>query len=137
MASSGKLCLADLIKFDVSEEFSASIIRVTRMDELRSLRRLLPTVIVVPSSPTVVALMMEALSSSETSIFTEPHGGSSQKTPILRSCNCPLNTMFQNVDLFPSSCEEKLIQVSKRCLMCLIRTSDNEENPQAHWCTLS
>jgi hypothetical protein len=37
---------------------------------LRSLRRLLVTASVVPSSPIVVTLMKEALSSSETSIVT-------------------------------------------------------------------
>jgi hypothetical protein len=36
-----------------------------------SVRRLLVTAIVVPSSPILVALMMEALSSSETSVLTK------------------------------------------------------------------
>jgi hypothetical protein len=37
---------------------------------LRSMRRLLVTVNVVPSSPILVTLMMEALSSFETSVIT-------------------------------------------------------------------
>jgi hypothetical protein len=37
---------------------------------LRSVRRLLVTAIVVPSSPILVTLMKEALSYSETSVFT-------------------------------------------------------------------
>jgi hypothetical protein len=37
---------------------------------LRSVRRLLVTVNVVPSSPILVTLMMETLSSSETSVLT-------------------------------------------------------------------
>jgi hypothetical protein len=37
---------------------------------LRSVRRLLVTPNAVPSSPTLVTLMMEALSSSETSVLT-------------------------------------------------------------------
>jgi hypothetical protein len=37
---------------------------------LRRVRRLLVTTSVVPSSPTLVTLMKEALSSSETSVFT-------------------------------------------------------------------
>jgi hypothetical protein len=37
---------------------------------LRSMRRLLVTANVVPSSPILVTLMMEALSSSETSVLT-------------------------------------------------------------------
>jgi hypothetical protein len=78
-----------LVRTDVSEELSASIIRVTRIGELgtlavtsnrrtlrvqfvvlRSMRRLLVTTNVVPSSPILVTLMMEALSSSETSVLT-------------------------------------------------------------------
>jgi hypothetical protein len=43
----------------------------------RSVRRLLVTASVVPSSPILVTLMMEALSSSET-----PHGVTFQKTPF-------------------------------------------------------
>jgi hypothetical protein len=75
-----------LIRTDVSEELSASIIRVRRIGELgttlavtsnRIVHRLLVTANVVPSSPIVDTLMMEALSSSETS---EPHGVTSQKT---------------------------------------------------------
>jgi hypothetical protein len=37
---------------------------------LRSVRRLLVAASVVPSSPILITLMMEALSSSETSVFT-------------------------------------------------------------------
>jgi NurA-like 5'-3' nuclease len=73
----------DLVKTDVSVEFSASTIRVTRIGELGTLavtnnrrtlrqngvRRLLITTNVVHSSSILVALMMEALSSSETSVL--------------------------------------------------------------------
>jgi hypothetical protein len=77
-----------LIRTDVSEELSASFVWVTRIGELettlaatsnrrtlrkkylRSLRRLLVTANVVPSSPILVTLMKEALRSSETSVFT-------------------------------------------------------------------
>jgi hypothetical protein len=71
-----------LVRTDVSGELSASFIRVTRIDELgttlavTSNRRTLVTVSVVPSSPILVTLMKEALSSSETSVLT------SQKTPF-------------------------------------------------------
>jgi hypothetical protein len=85
MAYSGMLRRVALVRTDVSEELSFSIIRVTRIAELgttlavtrnrRSLRRngvhqLLVTTSVVPSSPILIALMMEALSSSETSVLT-------------------------------------------------------------------
>jgi hypothetical protein len=73
-----------LVRTDVSEELSVSIVRVTVIGELgttlaitsnysvflRSVRRLLVTARVVLSSPFHVTLMMEALSSSETSVLT-------------------------------------------------------------------
>jgi hypothetical protein len=73
-----------LVRTDVPEEFIASIIRVTRIGELRitlavtsnrstlrrntELRLLVP--VKVPSSPILVTLMMEALSFSKTSVIT-------------------------------------------------------------------
>jgi hypothetical protein len=66
-----------LERSDVSEERSASFIRVTRIGELgttlvvtSSVRRLLVIANVVPSSQIIVTLMKEALSSSETSVLT-------------------------------------------------------------------
>jgi hypothetical protein len=75
-----------LVRTDVSEEPSASFIRVRRIGELgttlaatsnrrtllvflRSVRRLLDAANDVPSSPILVTLMKEALGSSETSVF--------------------------------------------------------------------
>jgi hypothetical protein len=73
-----------LVRTDVSEELSASLIRVTSIGELGMLtvtsnrshfvflhivRRLLVTAN-VPSSPILVILIMDALSSSETSVLT-------------------------------------------------------------------
>jgi hypothetical protein len=84
-----------LVRTDVSEERIASITRVTRIGEvgtafavtsnrsklrritivkhivlLRSLLLLLVTANVVPTSPILVTLMMEEISSSETSLLT-------------------------------------------------------------------
>jgi hypothetical protein len=61
-----------LVRIDVSEERSASITRVTRIDELflRSVRQLLIAASIVPTSPILVTLMMEALHSSEKSVLT-------------------------------------------------------------------
>jgi hypothetical protein len=56
-----------LVRTDVSEELSASIIRGTRIGELG---RVAVTNNVVPSSPVLVTLMREALNSSETSFLT-------------------------------------------------------------------
>jgi hypothetical protein len=61
MLSSGMLSRVTLVRTDVSEERSASIIRVTRIGELvflRSVHQLLVTTNVVPSSPNLVTLMM-------------------------------------------------------------------------------
>jgi hypothetical protein len=55
-----------LVRTYVSVELSASFIRVTRIGELGTM---LGTASVVPSSPTVVTLMKEALSSCEMSDF--------------------------------------------------------------------
>jgi hypothetical protein len=85
MVSSGMLRRVALVRTDVSEELSASFIRMTRISELRttlavtsnqyqaflrSVLRLLVTANVVPSSPILVTLMKGALSSSETSVLT-------------------------------------------------------------------
>jgi hypothetical protein len=77
MASSGMLQRVALVRTNVSEERSASFSRVTRIGELglvtvflRSVRRFLVAASVVPSSPVLVTMMMEALGSSETSVLT-------------------------------------------------------------------
>jgi hypothetical protein len=70
-----------IVRTDVSEERSASINKGKRIGELGTMltelllflsivRRMLVTANVVPSSTILVALMMEALRSSETSVLT-------------------------------------------------------------------
>jgi hypothetical protein len=67
-----------LVRTDVSEEYIASTIKGTRIDEpgtmlalfIPSVRPLLVTANVVPSSPSLVTLMMEALNSYGTSVLT-------------------------------------------------------------------
>jgi hypothetical protein len=53
---------------------------VTSIVFLRRVRRLLVTANAVSSSPTLVTLMMDALSSYETSVLTRDTGITSQKT---------------------------------------------------------
>jgi hypothetical protein len=68
-----------LVRTDVSEEPSASFIRVTRIGEIG---RLLVAASVVPSSPILVTLMKEALGSPKRRYLQEPHGLTFQKTPF-------------------------------------------------------
>jgi hypothetical protein len=86
MVSSEMLRRVALVRTDVSEELIASIIRVTRISELGTtqavtsnqgmlrrnnrVRGLLVRANVVPSSLILVTLIMEAISSSETSVLT-------------------------------------------------------------------
>jgi hypothetical protein len=76
MVSSGMLHPVALVRTDVSEEPSVSVIRMTRICELgttlavTSVRQLLVTASVVPSSPILVILMTETLRFSEKSVLT-------------------------------------------------------------------
>jgi hypothetical protein len=91
MASSGMLRRVALVRTDVSEGRSASIIRVTTIGHkshfvfLRSVRRLLVTASIVPSSPILVTLMKEALSSSEKSVLTRATRRNIPQDAILHS----------------------------------------------------
>jgi hypothetical protein len=69
MPSFGKLRRVALVRADVLQNSRAFIIRVNDSVILRSVLRLLITA-KVPSSPILVTPMMEALSSSETSVLT-------------------------------------------------------------------
>jgi hypothetical protein len=80
MASSRMLRRVAIVRTDVSEELSASFIRVT----IGELGITLAVTSVVPSSPILVTLM-EALSSSEISVLTRDTGHNIPEDAILHS----------------------------------------------------
>jgi hypothetical protein len=94
MVYSGMLHRVALVRTDVSEELSASCIRVTRIGEERTTlatdarceeSRLLVTASVVPSSPILGTLMKEALCSFETSVLTRATRRNIPEDTILHS----------------------------------------------------
>jgi hypothetical protein len=85
VVSSGMLRHVALVRTDVSEEHSASFTRVTRIGEIGTT---LAVTSIVPSSPILVTLMKEALSSYETSVLKRATRHNIQEDSILHSHCC-------------------------------------------------
>jgi hypothetical protein len=85
MASSVMLRRVALVRTDVSEERSASFIRVTRISELGTTLPVASNRRVVPSSQILVTQMKETLSSSETYVLTRATRRNIPEDDILHS----------------------------------------------------
>jgi hypothetical protein len=92
MVSSGLLRRVAIVRTDVSEELSASIVRATRIGELGTTheetsnrRRLLVADCFVPCSQIFVTLLREAPGSSETSVLTRATRRNNPEDTILHA----------------------------------------------------
>jgi hypothetical protein len=89
MVSSGLLRRVALVRTDVSEE---SVF-------LRSVRRLLVTACVVPSSPIFVTLMKKAPGPPKRRFLQEPHGVTTQKTQFFIVTAVKTSNLTQKIDV--------------------------------------
>jgi hypothetical protein len=112
MVSSGMLRRVALVRTDVSEVLSACFIRVTRVGELGTAlavtsnrRTLLVTASVVPSSPILVTLMKDSLSSFLTSVLTRVTRRNIPEDSILHShCRVKTSNLTQRRNKFYRNC---------------------------------
>jgi hypothetical protein len=121
MASSGMLRSVALVRTDVSEEHSASFIRVTRIGELRTTLAVTSNRCTLPSSPILVTLM-EARSSSETSVLTRATLHNIPEDAILPSHRCEILKSYTVQSLLVSVDEYRDITLFPEHNCCRSRT---------------
>jgi hypothetical protein len=123
MVSSGVLRRVALVRIDVSEEFSASFIRVTRIGELGTT---LAVTSIVRSSPILVILTKEALRSSETSVLTRATRCNIPEDAILHGHRCETSTLTSMWDLCFS--RRRLCRMPSSGISHIVRTDVSEEH---------
>jgi hypothetical protein len=106
---SGILRRVALVRTDVSEELRASIIRMTRIGELGTTAN-------VPISPILDSLMMEPLSSFETSVLTR----------VTRR-NIPVDAILL---ILLSSYKTKMVEVKMKENMMILGGKDKERKKE-------
>jgi hypothetical protein len=129
---SGMIRCVAIVRTDVFDERTTSIITVTRIGELgitlavRVFRRvilLLVTANVVPSSPILVTLMLEAISSSETSVLRR-----------VKRCNIPEDGILHShrrgnlkpyILLLPTECLRICLYCRPRMFLTFITETRN------------
>jgi hypothetical protein len=103
MPSSEMLLRVALVRTDVSEELSSSIIRVTRIGEVG-------TTLAVTSNQRTVTLMMEVRSSSETSVITRATPRNIPEDGILHSYRS--ENIKSYIDLCSTQCSFNCAHIS-------------------------
>jgi hypothetical protein len=106
-----------LVRKDVSEERTASIIRVKKMNKLgamsvvitSSVLQLIVTANAVPSSPILVTLIIEAITSSETSVHTTVTRHHIPENGILHSHGRESLKSYTELSRIPTGLEKELL----------------------------